>query len=202
MTSATDWGFGPALVFDLHSGQAVAEIPASRASFSVDGRYLATTAMSTQLGRELITIWDTTCWQQASLLDPYPSMWGSSGGAQFLPGGRFLAVWYPHAEEPQDLFKPLRQLLGMATAPAEPMTLLRLYEVGTWKEYPAIKQPFRGMFAEPPAFSPDGALVAIHDGENINIWDIPPRHPLGWMLLLVGGQTLVVTGLVWWRVRA
>jgi hypothetical protein len=52
------------------------------------------------------------------------------------------------------------------------------------------------------AFSPHGKLLAVRpDDDTLQIWDIPPRKPLGWFLGLAGLLFLLTLGGFWRQAR-
>src|SRR5262249_53028748 len=52
-------------------------------------------------------------------------------------------------------------------------------------------------------FAPNGRCFATISSDNrIEIWDIPPRKPLGWFLGLAGLLLLLTVGGFWWQVPA
>ena len=52
------------------------------------------------------------------------------------------------------------------------------------------------------AFSSDGKSLAVNRGDHaIEIWDIPPRKPLGWFFGLAGLLLLLTLGGFWWQAR-
>jgi WD40 repeat protein len=51
-------------------------------------------------------------------------------------------------------------------------------------------------------FSANGRVMAAMNGdERLEIWDIPPRKPLGWFLGLAGLLLLLTLGGFWWQAR-
>jgi WD40 repeat protein len=53
-----------------------------------------------------------------------------------------------------------------------------------------------------PQYSSDGSVMAVMNGDQrFEIWDIPPRRPLGWFLGLAGLLLLLTLGGFWWQAR-
>jgi WD40 repeat protein len=53
-----------------------------------------------------------------------------------------------------------------------------------------------------PQYSSDGTVMAVMNGdERLEIWDIPPRKPLGWFLGLAGLLLILTIGGFWWQAR-
>jgi hypothetical protein len=189
---------GHCFIWNLYSGAKVAEMRLGFCSFSQDGAYLATTLYeSEELGPE-VHIWDTRDWHECAVLHPYPEELKSSSAARFLPGGRFLAVAYSHWPGDGDKNGWLSGLLDRTESSAtEHVARVRFFEVGTWCESQALVQR-RGDF---PEFSHDGSLVAMSDGLRAFVYDVPPRRPVLMLLALAAAPTLVMFGILWWRLR-
>src|SRR5262249_13120821 len=81
--------------------------------------------------------------------------------------------------------------------PRLPVNEITLWDLFTERNLASISGDYSHL-----CVSGDGRKAAALNGDSrIEIWDIPPRKPLGWFLGLAGVLLLLTLGGFWWQVR-
>jgi WD40 repeat protein len=119
---------------------------------------------------------------------------------EFSPDGCTLALRvFERSEKPgiiQEIGEWLRRLTGQSTTTVSDHMTVRLWDVKSQRRIVSLER------SSPLAFSPDGqTLVTMGETGAIEIWDIPPRKPLGWFLGLAGLLLMLTLGGFWWQAR-
>ena len=80
---------------------------------------------------------------------------------------------------------------------------MRFWDLATGHELTTIRGT-RDIYGDRQSwsFAPNGRVMATRNGDEwLEIWDIPPRKPLGWFLGLAGILLLLTLGGFWWQAR-
>jgi WD40 repeat protein/serine/threonine protein kinase len=194
--------------------------PAKAVVFSPDGRYLAVGANGPGV-REIVTVWDTTTWQEMPALSLRPKL--TPWTLAFSPEGRYLAVGgtvgggdfivticeVASGARIRDLHGHSWHIRGLAYSPdgrqlasAGLDGTVRLWDVTTGQEMDT--SPLRhGGYVFGVAFRPDGRRLASASGDRtVRIWDTATWKQLHVLRDATGGAWSVAyspdgRGLAW-----
>jgi WD40 repeat protein len=134
------------------------------------------------------------CWRSPEVFtfeDLLTGAWHSSAASgqemDISPDAKFIAYW----ESPSD---GLTSPWASESTKKTPVPRLVLMNVQTGSKVRLVEHPRDWMF------TPDGTtLITQTDHGRIQIWDLPPRHPLLLLFILSAVPALLLTGPIWWR---
>ncbi len=108
------------------------------------------------------------------------------------PDARFLARWESQRTRVSQWWQWIAESLPFFANHHGSMAV-KLWDIRTGRKLATI------LGEHDFAFSTNGQLLAVRRGTNtIQIWDLPPRKPLGWFLA-IAVVVLAVPAALWWR---
>jgi WD40 repeat protein len=197
--NAGHWG---AQVWDLEAGKQKGSFADGFDEFLPDGRGFM------NWDQERVTFFDLETGNQFAATDvSNATFWhdmGGLGGPVPIPGTHLLAVPSGNNWKPSLFYQWCARLLGRKS-PGKPEfdSQLLFLDTRTGHKVAGIELPFVN-----GAISPDGKTLALpiteSEDSTIEIWDIPPRKPLRWMLAVLAIPGVVTLMTLWkcWKARS
>ena len=193
-------------LWDLATGKHKASFKAEEFfhEFLPDGKGFA------MWNQDRVKFCDANTGKEFAAVDVSPASYGpESGGLSdpvAIPGTHLLAVPSGNDWEPGFFLQWCGRLLGvknLGKQNLESQSQLAFLDTRTGDKVATIKLP-----TVDGAISPDGKTLALpmlkYEESTIEIWDIPPRKPLRWVLGLLAIPSVVtlITYWKWWKVRS
>jgi WD40 repeat protein len=178
-------------VWSMNQQREVAQLNRSGyISFSSDGRHLACIRDS-----ELV-VWDTDSWEER-IVRAFPEQLRAFGGPVFIPNTALLLMEYTRMAKRDGNDSSVTKWFA---SPGGAISLYWVIDTTSGREYGPITRVGRlSEFVLLPN-SQSLALLPNQGPNEIHLYDLPPRRPIGLYLLFSALPTLVFTGVLWWRV--
>lgn len=174
--------------------------------FSADSSTLATSAYDKNGLRNATSLWDTTNWQLRTIKDAGPDRSDSMQGMPLnVSTNRRIVLSHGYQDEPGRLAQWIAPKLGWSTPVGVQINEVRLLDPDTGTITATIAREGGGLYT---VFAPDAkSLALLHhnlpsdDGDILELWDVPPRKPLEWLLPAWAGLAMGLVVLCYWRRR-
>jgi WD40 repeat protein len=128
-----------------------------------------------------------------SASDSFPLLWYS-----LTPDKSLFVVYQERNFRPHEWWQWIRERIPiLAQKDEHEVPVIRIWNIRTGNEYSPLWR-CRGPFV---ISSDSKTLAGLGSDGTIQLWDLPPRKPLGWFLGLASLLLLLTLGGFWWQAR-